>query len=766
MLKSAYKPLQPYSGGDQNPFARPQPSLQELFELYWEFLRRQYPLMALVFGTVMLLTAVFLLMATPKYTGTADLIIDSKRIPLFQQQQSIASDQTVVDSAAVDSQVEVLKSENVTLAVIKKLRLTEDPEFVGSTSGVVGAVVGFLDQLVGTTPATEEELIHRAVGQFQKKLTIKRLNTTYVIEISFQSTSPRKASTIANAVADAYVNDGLEAKYQMSRRAGSWLQDRLKELRQQATDADRAVVDFKAKNNIVDTGGRLLSEQQLAELNSGLTSARGLASDTKARMDRISSILAAGKDGAVLDAAATVTDTLHNEVITRLRSQYLDLAAREADWSAKYGINHLAAVNLRAQMHEISRSINDELKRIAETYKSDYEIAKNRVDSVQADLGKLVQQSNSTSQAQIVLRDLDSTAQTYRALADNFLQLFMQSVQQQSFPITESRLITTATPPSQKSYPKPLLVSGIGFVLATILALIAGLVRDLVDRVFRTAFQVESRLGVDCVSILPLLTDRTRITEQFRVVPGRERQFIPTNGLAGEMIRSPFSRYAESIRTIKVAHDIAERQRSGKSIGITSTLPNEGKSTVAASVSIAMATGGQKTILIDCDLRNPSTSHRLTPDAVVGLFEILDGRTTLDEVIWTDPASGLAFLPTVMTSRVPTSSDVLSSKKMRDLFDLLTNRYDNVVVDLPPLAPVVDVRATTLLVDSYLLVIEWGTTSFGVVERSLEQVPEVRDRLLGAVLNKANLNVLSRYEGLQGSYHSNKYNHRYGYVEG
>ena len=154
------------------------------------------------------------------------------------------------------------------------------------------------------------------------------------------------------------------------------------------------------------------------------------------------------------DVTATVADTLKSEVISKLRSQYLELARREADWTPRYGANHLAVVNVRNQMRELQNSIRNELERIAETYQSDFEIAKQHEDSVQKQLDQAVSQSHVTNEAQVALRELESNAQTYRALYDNFLQRYMESVQQQSFPITEARVITAATPPLSKSKPK------------------------------------------------------------------------------------------------------------------------------------------------------------------------------------------------------------------------------------------------------------------------------------------------------------------------
>ena len=268
------------------------------------------------------------------------------------------------------------------------------------------------------------------------------------------------------------------------------MQTRLNELREQASTAERAVVAFKNKNDMVDAGGRTINEQQLAELNSELVLAQSQTAEARAKLDRVQSVLQSNSPEATV--IATVADTLKNEVITKLRSQYLELAAREADWTVRYGANHLAVVNIRNQMREIQNSIRNELQRIAETYKSDFEIAKQHEESVQKQLNEAVAQSQVTNEAQVSLRELESNAQTYRALYDNFLQRYMESVQQQSFPITEARVISAATRPLSKSSPKTTLVLG----LATLVGLAFGVGGGSMARLRRSGVsnsqQVES----------------------------------------------------------------------------------------------------------------------------------------------------------------------------------------------------------------------------------------------------------------------------------
>jgi succinoglycan biosynthesis transport protein ExoP len=480
---------------------------EETLELFVSFIRRQFPVIVFVTLLGMALGVVYLITTPPSYTAQAALIIDSRKVNLFQQ-QSVLGD-IPIDTASVESQVEVLKSENVALSVIKDLHLAQDPEFIAPSGGLIGTVIGFISNpFESSEPASEFALARKAMRVFQDHLSVKRVGLSYVIDIAFRSLQPERAAQITNAVADAYIVDQLEAKYQATKRASVWLQARIRELRDQASAAERAVVEFKTKNNIVTTGGpephgRLMGEQQVAELSSQIVIARAQSAEARARLDRIETVLRADSPEATVNS--TVADSLKNEVITKLRTQYLDIANKEAIWSARYGANHLAAVNLRNQMDEIRKSILNELQRIAESYKSDYQIAKQREEGIHKELSDAISRSQETDQAQVTLHELESNSQTYRSLYDNFLQHYMESVQQQSFPITDARVISPASRPLQKSNPKTLIVLAVSGLGAMILGFGIGMLRDLSDRVFRASEQVERLLQTGCIALVPLL---------------------------------------------------------------------------------------------------------------------------------------------------------------------------------------------------------------------------------------------------------------------
>ena len=440
--------------------------------------RRRFGILTLVSCLSVACGVIYLYITPPKFSAVAEVLIDKKS--QFQPSQQNAPADIAMDSAAVESQIQVLQSENVATAVIKTLHLTEDPEFVGAKPGVWASLFGFFSS-TSSTPS-DAELQQRAYNAFRSGLVAKRVGSTYVLNVGFLALSPDRAAQIANATAEAYITDQLEAKYQATRRASVWLQERIQELRQQAAAAERAVLEFKKANNIVDAGGQLIGEQQLAELNSQIVLARAATAEARARLNRITEITqndVTDIDSVLRSPDPTISDALKSDVISKLRSEYLDLSNRERVFSVRLGNDHLIVVNLRSQMFEIRRSIMDELRRIAETFKSDYQIAMAREQSVQKSLSEAVAQNQTTNQAQISLKDLDSNAQTFRALHDNFVQRYMDSIQQQSFPFTEARVITHAMRPMGKSQPNSMMVLGLATIGGMLFAFCTALLIDL-----------------------------------------------------------------------------------------------------------------------------------------------------------------------------------------------------------------------------------------------------------------------------------------------
>jgi succinoglycan biosynthesis transport protein ExoP len=215
-----------------------------------------------------------------------------------------------------------------------------------------------------------------------------------------------------------------------------------------------------------------------------------------------------------------------------------------------------------------------------------------------------------------------------------------------------------------------------------------------------------------------------------------------------QVLDEPLSAFAEAFRSIKVAADL----NGARVIGITSTIAGEGKSTVSSNLAELMAHAGNRVILLDGDLRNPSLTRARAPHLKAGLVQVLDGQTTLDEVVQIEEETGLRFLPTVVDSRLVYTNEILASNSFKTLLDRLREDYDYIIVDCSPIAPVVDVRTTIQVIDSYIFVIEWGRTPMNLIQHQLSAFPELYRHLLGVVLNKADIRVVERYEAYYGKY--------------
>lgn len=734
-------------------------------------LRRQYLVILFTAGLVIAASLLYLRLAPPTYTAQVQILLANPR-PQFVQQQSLLAE-TAFDLNQIETQLQLLRSKATAVAVINQLKLADDPDFDGS-----GLSLQLLWQRIrpwgsagskksGPSDA-QGEPSEGLVDAFLNRLSAGRVGFSNVIEISFNSSNAARAAEIANAVANAYIADQLNAKFEANRKATSWLQERLRDLGDQAIAAQRAVDVYKAQNNIVSLDGKPIDEQQIAEINNRLAAARAQTSEATAKLARYEALLASDpkNPSSMANLDAIGADALNSQIITGLRQQYLELTRREAELAAKIGRDHLAVVNIRNRVREFRVSIFDEVSRLAEVSRSEFEFSKQRQQEIEKQLSKAVSQSRSVNSAELTIKELESRAKGLRTLYESFQQRYMGSAQQESFPISETRVLFPASPPPSKSKPKTRLVLTLAILGGLALGVGLALLRDLMDRVFRTSSQVETVLELPCLSLVPLLPARKSpkppVRPQQTDDDVQQRIVSSPTAIHRTVVGMPLSRYTESIRSIKLAIDHNPAKISSQVIGITSALPNEGKTTIAASLAQLIGHTGKKAIIVDCDLRNPSLSTIFAPKAAAGIIEVANGSRSLAETIWRDPATNLAFLPAVRRGPLLHTSEILCADTISKLFDRLRADYDYVIVDLPPLTPLVDVRATSSLIDCYILVVEWGRTKIDVVQHALHTAPNIHESLIGAVLSKTNTKAMARYDGHRSYYYHDSHYIRYG----
>jgi polysaccharide biosynthesis transport protein len=730
-LAQPFPPHPPLTDGDSNRAA------WQLLQIR-DFLGRQWRLIALATALALVPGVWYLAVVPSRYTAQLDMVIDTKRVTWSES--GLSTENRIVEDASVESEIEAAQAESVILSVIRRLHLLEDAEFIGTDTGLMQRFLPFL-KLTPTVALerSNEQLTREAVKRLKRNLEVTRLGHSYIEQIAVTSLDPDKAANIANAFADAYVEDQLRAKFEATQRASLWLEQRIGELRQQASDAYGEVQDYKSKNGIIiNVDGKLASETELDQLGIALAKARADTSRARAKLDRITRVLEQRTNKKTLDIPdPIVTDALRSPVVTKLQQQFFDDQNKESEWSARYGADHQAAKNLRAEMAAVQHAIWDEISRIAESYESELQIATNQEESIDRRMVEVFEQSAGTRQSQVRLRELETAAYAYRRVYETSLSRLTQSVQQQSFPSTGARVISFATPGTRSS-PKIQLTLLSASLCGLGLGIMAAFARELMSRQIRTRAQLETLLGTSCLAVIPSFGSQ--------LPTPRKKGAAKDSGAFRKISEvAPFSATAEALRSVKVAIDL--NPTDSKVIGIVSALPGEGKTTIAATLAAFVAKSGARTLLIDGDLRNPSISNTLGYTNSPGLLELIANKASAHDLVIHDLKYKFDFLPSSVQFKPANSADILNSPAVKQLLTLAANDYDYVLVDLPPILAVVDVKAAAHLFDAFVLVVEWGSTSTDDVVRAVAASNTLSERLIGTILNKADVAVMRRIEG-------------------
>jgi succinoglycan biosynthesis transport protein ExoP len=690
---------------------------------------------------------IYVATATSLYTATTTIIVDNRQVRAIHDVSTLSDAPPTVDSAElIDSQMEILRSEKIALAVIRSLNLTAaDQAFTkpGPTEKILEWVKAKFDGIFGDgLPPNEADqklsLQLKLLKKLSANLAVDRAGHSFVLEVAYTSPSPTRAAEIANAFAAAYLVEQLNVGAEATRHAQSWLQQRTEELRRLSSEADFAAQKFRADHNLIETKGALVSEQQLNEMTSQLVTQRSVTEEAKARYLRIKNVI----DTNQTDSA--VTESLANPVISELRTKYLEASKRMLDLQRKLGPNHITVVDLKNTMEEFRAQLFQELARIAETYRSDYEVAATREKALAENLARQQTVAVTANDAQVELRQLEQKADSDQTLYKTFMQRYQETAQQEGFPLTDAHVISEASRPLLPSYPRTAVALAISLAVGTIMGFSAAIFRERSDRVFRTMEDVRAELGADALGLLPIIPDEALPNS----VPG---DAVPIMRFA---IDNPLSAFAETLRAAKVAADHALRERCPKIIGLVSLLPKEGKSTVAKNFASLLALQGASTLLIDADIRNPALTRAMGYGRGQGSKSATSALPSLAELLRYEPEGGLQVLPCLYARNDPRVAEGLTSATFRALMQSSDRSFDYIVVDLPPIGPVVNARGMASAIDAFILVVEWGATARGAVRAVLARDHMISEKLLGVILNKVDMKKLKIYEhfGSDGYY--------------
>ena len=649
--------------------------------------RRQIGILILFCILSLIGGALYLAHVVPRYTATAVVLIGSVKDKTGLS-ASIAD--LTYDAGAIDSQLEILKSEGLAQTVVTDLKLEASTIPKQPPSFLKGVLDQFRSMFNFGSASTDAAFDSSELAAFQKRaliseleagLEVRRVGRSYVINIDYTSPDRIAAADFANAFAQGYINDQLEARFASMKQASGWLEKRITDLKQKSMSSDLAVQRFKSEHGLLTSDGKLVSDQQLSELSTQLIMAQGDRARTEARYAQINSVIEKG------DAAGVVAGTLESPVINDLRQKYLSAAQLKAQITDSAGPTHPQVLALQRSMDDYTKLIFGEMTRIATAYKSDAEVARAKEDSLRQSLAKLAGDNSARAQYMVELRELQREADSFRTLYTTFLDRMQQVEEGETSPESEARIITPASPPEAPAYPKRGIIMSLSLVFGLLAGVGVGAVREYKDNTFRTAGDVTKGLDLEFLGMLPTVkAPNSAQLNQLEPDAGRVDSRDPILQYA---VDQPLTSFAETLRAIKVAVDLQLGQSIPKIVGIISVSPDEGKSTVSKNFASLIAHFGLKVLLIDGDLHHPGLTKALAGHAENGLLEVLRGDTNLMDAVLREQESGLYFLPAVLKTRLLHANHSLSSPEMKHLLSEAGEQFDYVVVDLPPIGPVV-----------------------------------------------------------------------------
>jgi succinoglycan biosynthesis transport protein ExoP len=712
------------------PVLRPAPTQDEGLA---ETLRKLWRRRKLIAVTTILLggTAALVAWSLPSYYVAEARVLVGVDSPRVLNAEAIITDVSP-DAERVANEGFVLQSRTLAKTVIDKLNLVDNAQFnpdlatpsfwsraTNLRSYLPAGMASWLDSLhkapAKPAPAPDKALSareNRLIDIFLSHIDVSLLGRSHVLSVKADARDPDMAASMANALADSYLDYQRRDKIATMDRVDKFLLGRVTELRDQVRKSDQAVEDYRRSHGLYKSSGSGVTAQQLTELNSQLLAAQTAKAEAESRLQEAREVSKGGIGGG-----ESVPEVLKSPLVASLKQQQADAERKAAELSASYGAKHPLMANANAEVAttrskvaaEIAKTI-DGLAREARTADARYKALSQNFEQLKGQMGQVNDQS-------IGLEALERDATVNRNLLEAMLNRAKQSTGAADILQANAKLVSPAAPSDAPSYPPKSLIAFLGLVGGLMVGSAIALMREGGDHTFRRADQIEGMIGLPVMAMVPQLGSRT-----------------PP---AMEVLRHPTSAYSEALRRLQVGIELSEAAASPKTLLFSSATPSEGKTVMVSSLGRLLASNGKRVLLIDCDWRSPKLHQIFRCSNRDGLASLLSDNSetvSLDNLIHHDALSGVDVLPSGNWS--PRSAHFIGSPRMAQLVEALSQHYDFVILDTAPALVTADVLTLSRIVQKVVFVVRWGHTRQDAAVEALKQIADAQGNIAGVVLSR------------------------------
>jgi len=706
----------------------------------------------------------------PIYFAKTTLLIENQQANILSFEDVYQVDTR--DRSYLRTQLEIFKSRAIAERVVDRMRLTEHAQFkssdtksanklsLGSLKDLLSSVLsnsedtqagtGVLDKKVTTketvvneemtTPRPSDEnglsLRMSIVDRIMKSMVIFPIYGTKLITIQTSSVDPQLAADIANEFAEVFIESHLEAKLEVTQKASAWLSDRLGGLRQTLRESERELQDFREREQLVDTGDiRSIDVTELKQLTQSVVEATRVKNDAKALYSQIAG------SGLSVDSMLALPSVSNNIVVQGLVESRATAKRLVAELGDRYGKKHPSMVSAMSDLSQVERELTAQVDNIARGFQVSYRAAQDAEGELKRQIANVRVRLQGVSRKEFSLRELEREVEANQQVYEVFLNRGKETSESSNLETVNARVIDAALPPAYPAKPEKKKIVMAVIFLSGVFAVGVVLLLDWLDNTIKTPEDVEERLKVPLLGYLPL--DKSNKDE------------TPFLGFLAD----DKWHFAEAVRTIRTSYVLSCLDKPAKITVITSTVPNEGKSTV--SLCLAHALGQmEKVLLIDADMRKPSIGKALNISLLTpGLSNLIAGTAGLEECVTRLPNSEVDIITAGVVLGNPL--DLIASYRFTLVLKNLKEKYDRILIDSAPVQAVSDSIVIATHADALIYVVRSDSSSIPLIKKGLRRLSETQARFSGVVLNQVDIEKMKKRSGYESEYYDN-YDYAYG----